>query len=131
MNSINSITTAKESAFRIEANNVVSAAKEIFKEYQKGNYVVSNNSDGCRNEQKICITINKMKNSNYSVNSKYKGKIEIDITDMQNPKYTLFLARSAEFRFVDLSYTNYTEYGQINNSPWKEEYEVCNCETTV
>lgn len=131
MTSMPLMTTARENAFRIEANNVVKGAETALSEYNNDKLVINeNNENVCINEEKICMTIDYLSDNSYYKNNNYRGKIEINIKDINNPMFTLYLTRSAEFRFVGLSYTNYTDYGQVNNDVWLDEYETCTCETT-
>ena len=130
LTSIPLMSSARENAFRIEANNVVKAAEKVYANYKDNNIVIPNDGISCSNEKNICVTIEKLSKYKYYVNNGYKGKVIIDITDINNPVYNLYLTKNAEFRVVGLNYTNYTEYGQINNESWNENYEICNCDTT-
>lgn len=133
MTSLPLMTSARENAFRIEANNIVKAAEKVYNDNKNNTYeITENNTNICKIERKICITINKLNSDNYYNNNKniYKGKVEIIIPDSGNAVYTLYLRKGAEFNFVGLNYMNYTDYGQVNNASWLEEYEICNCETT-
>lgn len=128
--SIPLMSSARENAFRIEANNVVKAAEKLYDSYKSDNLEIANDENSCKNDKYICVTIDKLAQDEYYANNGYRGKVVIDITDIDNPMYKLYLTRSAEFRFVGLNYTNYTDYGQVNNEPWKDIYEICDCETT-
>ncbi len=123
------ITSARENAFRIEANNVVAAGRKIYSSYLKGEYDIGDKEEkACIMEnRKICVSLDKLLEDDYYKNKNYRGKIEIDITDSNNPIYILYLAKGAEFRIVNLTYTNYTEYGQVNNGLWDTSYESCEC----
>ena len=71
MSNISSMKSARENAFRIESNNIVTAAEKVYKEYKNGKYNISNSdSKLCYNENKICITIQKLNENNYYNNNK-------------------------------------------------------------
>ncbi len=127
------MSSVREKAFRIEATNIVEAAKDAKKLYDDGNLNFGSTNvekqQKCITSTKACFTISSLIEAKTykNDNSNFNGKVEIDFTDSNNPVYTLWLQKGDEFRFVNLKYTNYKEDGTINNDSWQASYNTCTC----
>lgn len=127
------MSSVREKAFRIEATDIVEAARDAKKLYDDGNLNFGTTNvekqQKCISSTKACFTISSLIEAKTYKNDKNKlnGKVEIDFTDSNNPVYTLWLQKGDEFRFVNLKYTDYKENGTINNDSWQASYNTCTC----
>lgn len=127
------LSDARESAFRTEASDVITAfdAAKILGDAGKREYGNPTGSS-CQKGKIVCITVSTLINwGTYDGDSDtYKGKVIIDTTNTK-PTYTLYFKKGAEFAFVNQNYTNYVDNGDLvvpDSTNWNDSYETCSCE---
>ena len=121
------LSSTREDAFRIEANNVLKASKIASGKIKKKELELLNDKNNCKvDENRYCFTVeNLVKNDIYDGDSeKYIGKV---IYDIKNESYELYLKKNDEFRIIAGSSTDYTKSGILAREEWKDDYSLCEC----
>lgn len=128
-------TEAREKSFRLEANNVIKGTENALKDYNSEKIRLDESSiDKCYNGEtkNMCFTISSLINLGYydledEIKENFKGKVILDLTDSNNPTYTLYFKKNDEFRFVGLKFKDYTKKGELDNGDWEASFETCSC----
>ena len=128
-------TEAREKSFRLEANNVIDGTAKALKDYKEEKIKLDESStDKCYNSEtkNMCFTISSLIDLGYydledGIKDNFKGKVIINLTDSENPTYTLYFKKNDEFRFVGLKYKDYSNDGELDNDDWEASYESCTC----
>ena len=123
------MNSAREKAFKVEAATILTSAKSTLEKIDL-NSMTTTGSSSCRKGNTYCFTLKELKLlETYKTSSdNYVGKVEIDLNDVDNPEYMLYLYRSADLKMLFASTKNFANMGSAYLGSWLEEYETCNCE---
>ncbi len=123
---------SREKAFRIEATNAVKYAGDAYDLFNLGEIDINKDSTkSCYNSttNKMCFTIDELIDLQlYQVDKGiFLGKVDIDLTNRNQPIYTLYFKKNDEFRIVGEQFNTYVDYGELNNAAWDNKYNSCTC----
>lgn len=125
------MSDARERAFRIEATDLVSAAKKAKELYDLGEVKINTSSENsCLNTEKICFTVAELIDLGIydGAKDKYKGKVEITSYKDKQPTYTLYLTKGTEFYINGGTAIDYTDTNvKLTSNEPSTGYDICTC----
>lgn len=124
------MNSARENAFKIEALTILESSKSTINKLIKSSEIsVNNNTSSCKKDNTYCFSLNELKKLGLykSGNESYIGKVEIDLVDVDNPQYILYLKKSEDLKMMFASTKNFANMASVPVINWTEEYELCNC----
>ena len=126
------MSQSREKAFRIEATNAVQYAEDAFQLYKLNAIKLNTDSKkSCKNDEikKMCFTIDELIDLQlYQVDKGiFSGHVDIDISDENRPKFTLYFKKNDEFRIVNQTFNSFVDNGTLDNAAWDESYNSCSC----
>ena len=122
---------ARERAFKIEATNVVNAAKKAMDLISLDQLSVdSTGTESCKNAAgtTYCFTVEKLINLGiYTTGDKNAFSGKIIVTPSNASPYNLYLKKNDEFKITGSTFENYTDINLPSSGDWASAYESCTC----
>ncbi len=123
------LSNVRESAFRVGATNAVKSADSAIRLVELEEQDYTNDGTNCKIGKKVCFTIDTL--VKWGVNDgeigTYKGKVVVDTTDSNNPVYTLYFQKNAEFSFIKQHGKDGEKMDISSSANWLDEYNSCTC----